>query len=368
MSSSNLPALIFGPAYLDIVMRVAGPIADRPIDLGCDGHLVPDCFDRLEIGCPNGASLLIPGVKGTACPTGRLMTAHDVLPAGLNRTMAVIETLEDLGGMGAGYAAALGGRLVFALARPEDPLSARVRQAIEREKIDHRLITIAAIPQADTTFIVTSGTHGDKLPVGLRGCHASLEPVDVLGYDHAPIVVAASLANALMHAVLSERQDSLRILAPSARNCRDRSYPLGRLADVTDLLAINAGEWAELTETDRRAFEDSAAILSITRGPEGAEIHWRNELGERQNHFEPAFPRRRPPVDTNRAGEAFASFLILKLVDHGWSHEHRAFDAQAVRVAASHASAAAGLVIGMPRFEFPSQVDVERAVRLGEIS
>lgn len=368
MTSSNTTALIFGPAYLDLVIRVAGPISDRPIDLGCDGHFTPDALDRLEIACPNGASLTIPGLKGTACPTGRLMTANDVLPAGLNRTLAMIETFEDLGGMGAGYAAALGGRLVSAIAGPTDPLSARVRQAIEREKIDRRLITIAAKSQADTTFIVTSGGNGDKLPVGLRGCHASLEPDDVLGYDHAPIVVVASLPNALMHAVLAECQDSLRILAPSARNCRDRSYPLGELAAVTDLLALNSGEWAEMSDTDRRAFEDSAAILSITLGPEGAEILWRNRRGERESHFEPAFPRRQPLVDTNRAGEAFASQLILKLVETGWAHERRTVDEQSVRVAALHASASAGLVIGMPRFGFPSRADVERTVGLGEIS
>lgn len=368
MSSSNLPALIFGPAYLDIVIRVDGPIAHRPIDLGCDGDFEPDSVDRLEIVCPNGASLLIAGLKGTACPTGRLTTAHDVLPAGLNRTMAVIETFEDLGGMGAGYAAAFGGRLVSAIACLEDPLSARVRHALEQEKIDHRFITIAAMSQADTTFIVTSGGNGDKLPVGLRGCNAALNADDVLGSESAPIVVAASLSNALMHAVLTEHRESLRILAPSARNCRDGSYPLGRLAAVTDLLALNAGEWAELAATDRRAFEDSAVILSITRGPEGAEILWRNEHGERVSHLEPAFPRRRPPVDTNRAGEAFATQLIRKLVESGWSHECRTFDSQAVRVAARHASAAAGLVIGMPRFGFPSRADVERIVSLGEIS
>ncbi|MBI1323890.1 hypothetical protein GC170_12005 [bacterium] len=368
MRSSNLPALIFGPAYLDLVVRVAGPISHRPIDLGSDGHFDPDSLDRLEIICPNGAALIIPGLKGTACPTGRLTTANDVLPAGLNRTMAMIETFEDLGGMGSGYAAALGGRLVSALAQPIDPLSARVRQAIAKHGIDHRAVSFVDIAQADTTFIVTSGPSGDKLPIGLRGCHASLEPDDVLGYDHAPIVVAASLSNALMHAVLVEARESLRILAPSARNCRDRMYPLSRMAAVTDLLALNAGEWAELTETDRRAFEDSAAILSITRGPEGAEILWRNRRRERESHFEPAFPRRRPPVDTNRAGEAFATHLIRKLVETGWSHERRTVDERAVRVAALYASAAAGLVIGMPRFGFPSSKDVERIVGLGEIS
>lgn len=368
MRNKNLPALIFGPAYLDIVIRVAGPIADRPIDLGCDGHLVPDRFDRLEIVCPNGASLLILGLKGSACPTGRLMTAYDVLPAGLRRTIALVETLEDLGGMGAGYAAALGGRLVSALASPDDPLSAMVRKALHRKGIDHMPVAFADIAQADTTIIVTSGASGDKLPIGLRGCHASLDADDVIGCDSAPVVVAASLPNALMHAVLAEHHSSLRILAPSARNCRDRGDPLGHLAAETDLLLLNSGEWAELTEADRHAFEDSAAILSITRGPDGAEILWRNEAGERLSHFEPAFPRRRPPVDTNRAGEAFASQLILKLVELGWSHEHRAVDAQAVRVAALYASAAAGLVIEMPRFGFPSQEDVDQAVSLGEIS
>lgn len=367
MRITNLPALVFGPAYLDIVIRVAEPIADRSIDLGCDGHLVPDRIDRLEIVCPNGASVKIPGLRGTACPTGRLMAANDIVPSGLRRTIAVVETLEDLGGMGAGYAAALGARLFSALACPGDPLSARVRKALEHQGIEHIPVRFDEIARADTTIILTSGASGDKMPIGLRGCHASLAAEDVLGHDSAPIVVVASLPNAVMDVVLREHHRSLRILAPSARNCRERDDALGRLAAVTDLLALNAGEWAELTEADRRAFEESAAILSVTRGPEGAEILWRNERGERESHFEPAFPRHRPPVDTNRAGEAFASHLILKLVEEGWSHVRQSVDAQTIRIAARHASAAAGLVIGMPRFGFPTCEEVERTVSLGEI-
>ncbi len=368
MRTSNSPALVFGPAYLDIVVRIAGPIADRPIDLGCDGHFIPDTIDRLEIVCPGGASLTISGLNGSACPTGRLSTTHDVLPAGCRREIEAIETLEDLGGMGAGYAGALGGRLISALACPSDPLSARVRNAIALHGIDHRPVTCGAIARADTTFIVTSGGYGDKLPIGLRGCHASLRPEDVHVQEPAGIVVAASLRNALMHAVLAEHDRALRILAPSARNCRDREEPLGRLAAETDLLALNSGEWAELTASDRRAFEESRAILSITRGPDGAEILWRNERGDRESHIEPAFPRRRPPVDTNRAGEAFAANLIRKLVEMGWSNDGRPLSTEAIRSAAHHASAAAGLVIGMPRFGFPSCEDVERTVGLGVIS
>lgn len=359
--------LVYGPAYVDIVLRVAGPIASTPIDLGCDGRFEPAGGDSLAIVCPNGARLVLQGLDNARNPTGTLRTTYDVLPAGLSRDLAVVDAVEDLGGMGAGYAACLGGRLVSALAGGEDPLSARVRKEIARHGIDHAPVVLADRDQADTTIIVTSGPNGDKLPIGLRGCHAQLTVDQASQTDAHGIVIAASLDNALMHALFESHPSALRVLAPSARNCRDRNFPLGRLANMTDLLALNAAEWATLAPDDRQAFEASRATISMTRGPEGAEISWIDTRGRRDRHFEPAFPRSRPPVDTNRAGEAFAANLIRSFSEQGWSTDRQPLPTDVVRQAARHASAAAGLVIDMPRFGFPTLVEVTQAVRAGSI-
>jgi sugar/nucleoside kinase (ribokinase family) len=367
MRKTDCPVLVYGPAYLDFVIRVDRPIGSVPIDLGSDGVLETDSQDRLAIVCPNGASLKVAGLRARGIPTGRLKTLHDVLPAGFSNLVEAVETVEDLGGMGAGFAAALGGRLVSAIAGERDSISARIRHLLERCRIDHSPVIVSEQSQADSTFIVSSGPFGDKLPIGLRGCHAGLTFERTVRDVDAEVVVVASLKNALMDALLGWHPDAFRILAPSARNCRDRVDTVGRLAGKAELLAVNAAEWATMLEADRQAFEASDAILSVTRGPDGARISWRDQHGVRRTHFEPVFPRSRPPVDTNRAGEAFASNFVMALREHGGSAACLQVDEDRVRHAARRAAAAAALVLDMPRFGFPSMFDIQEAIGRGSI-
>ncbi len=367
MRKTGRQVLVYGPAYLDFVIRVDRPIASVPIDLGSDGVLENDSDERLVIVCPNGSSLTITGLQGQAVPVGRLATLHDVLPAGFSNTVEAVDTAEDLGGMGAGFAAALGGRLVSALPGESDDISERIRQQVQRYGIDHAPMIVPGQAQADSTFIVSSGPFGDKLPIGLRGCHAAMNCERPGRNAHAEVVVVASLKNAVMDALLTRYADAFRILAPSARNCRDRADPVGRMAGKADVLAVNMAEWATMQPSDREAFETSDAILSVTRGAEGAEISWRGADGARRKHFEPVFPRSRPPVDTNRAGEAFASHFVMALRESGLSSPGSLVDEERIRHAARHAAAAAGLVIGMPRFGFPSRIEVQEAIRRGSI-
>lgn len=367
MRKTDCPVLVYGPAYLDFVIRVDRPIASVPIDLGSDGVLETDSQDCLAIVCPNGASLKVAGLRARGIPTGLLKTLHNVLPAGFSNMVKAVETVEDLGGMGAGFAAALGGRLVSALPAGSDTISAHIRQQLEHFGIDHSPAIGSGQPQADSTFIISSGPFGDKLPIGLRGCHAGLTFERTVRNLDAEVVVVASLNNALMHALLDRHADAFRILAPSARNCRDRVDTVGRLVGKADLLAVNAAEWATMLEADRQAFEASDAILSVTRGPDGARISWRDQGGERRTHDEPVFPRSRPPVDTNRAGEAFASNFVMALQEHGGLAAGLPVNEERVRLAARRAAAAAALVIDMPRFGFPSMFDIQQAIGRGSI-
>lgn len=367
MPTHPCPALVYGPAYLDFVIRVDRPLARTPIDLGSDGILEAGSGGWLEVVCPDGASLIVTGLHGWELPTGRLRTLHNVLPPGVTTTAKAVETIRDLGGMGAGFAAALGGRLVSALAGENDPFSARIREMLASYGIAHTPVSVAGQPRADSTVILSSGRFGDKLPMGLRGCHAGMTLEATGQAIDAEVVVAASLGNALMHSLLVRHAGALRVLAPSARNCRDRSEAIGRLAGQVDLLAVNNAEWAAMTGDDRAAFEASTAILSITRGPDGALLSWPSAEGTRQTHFEPCFPRARPPVDTNRAGEAYVAHLILALRASGWSPGRLAVDSGMIRNAARLASAAAALVIDMPHFGFPNADHVLEAARHGTI-
>ena len=78
-----------------------------------------------------------------------------------------------------------------------------------------------------------------------------------------------------------------------------------------------------------------------------------------------AFPRGRPPVDTNRAGECFAATLLTCLLDVGWRPGPA--DAELICRAARRASAASALVLDLERFGFPTPTQVDRALERGEV-
>jgi ribokinase len=361
--------LVYGPAYLDIILRVAEPLADPALDGGSDAELVrDDCrSDSLTIRCPNGSTLTITNLDPDQHPTGTAIARHDCLPNGYALRTAAAETSLDLGGMGAGFAAALGGRLVSAIPARDDAAKAQVLAAIRAAGIDHRPVAVD-VPNADRTIIVSSGPHGDKLPLGLRGCHAAMTATLAFEPGVWGIVVAASLQNDLLAHLLKKHPHSLRVLAPTSRNCRDREIPIGSMADSVDLLVCNVGEWDSMNFDDRKAWQSSAAILSITDGPNGGIIsYWSENAGTRISHHEPAFPRSVPPVDTNRAGEAYAAGLVRGLVERGWSIDRRTVAQRQIREAAHEAAAAAGLVIGMAEFGFPDDEQVSAAIRAGKI-
>ena len=82
----------------------------------------------------------------------------------------------------------------------------------------------------------------------------------------------------------------------------------------------------------------------------------------------PAFPRRQPPRDTNRAGESYAATLLSTLLDHGWDAASGVVDDALIRTAAQRASAAAALELDRVDFGFPSDAEIDAALagrRLG---
>lgn len=359
---------VVGPAYLDRVLRVDRPLLDRgreaaPIDRSVDGVSIAEPSDR--------TSLLI------EADDGRLVVALDdamraKLPARVSirgrlgfsgeRLLEATALEDDLGGMGAGYAKALRGTLISALGGAGDPVSRRVLRLIESHGIAHLPILVEG-RAADWTLLLTSGGFGDKLAIGFRGCHAAA-PADCFRCaDSVDLLVVASMTNAIAEAALRSSRAAARVFAPSIRNMIDADPPVAEFAECIDVLSCNRGEWDGLHDRDQ--VERAVKLLIVTDGPRGGVIRARGEQDAIVEIEVPAFPRRSPPRDTNRAGEAFASCMVELLFDSGWST--RNFTDDRLRRAAERAAAAAALELDMTGFGFPTNEEIDKALRDGYV-
>lgn len=364
--------LVFGPAYLDRVLRVDGPLAPadraaRPFDLSVGGQWEgeTDPGALLELQDPEGGLLSIRLPDGwPEDSTGRIRLDRPLLPgSGPWRSEARgIGWADDLGGMGAGFAAALGGQLVSALGPVSDPVSARIAAMLAEQGVSHRPARVAGAG-ADWTLLVSSGPHGDKLPIGFRGCHSALDGFPNLPTGPVDVLVVASLTNRLLSSAIDAVDARVKVLAPTLRNMTDNDPPVSRFADRIDMLCCNRQEWEALADRDR--VTRSIPVVSITDGAEGGIVRFRDLSGNVQEHREPAFPRGRPPRDTNRAGEAYASTLLGTLLDLGWTTGP--VSADLASKASRRASAAAALVLDREEFGFPSPEEIEQALDRGRI-
>jgi ribokinase len=363
------PAIVYGPAYLDRVLRVDAPLLapdlGGPIDQSMDGALErQDEEPRIELHDDFGLAFVIktpaswPGPFGIIRLTGTLLP-RDVRPS--LRSLEGISWHDDLGGMGAGFAAALGGTLVSALGDTEDLTSKTIESHVRKHGISHRPIRVAG-RAADWTLLLTSGPHGDKLAIGFRGCHAAVESF-VSDHD-ARLIVVAGLPIARCEAVLPPPSDpkSVRLYAPSLKSISD---PIDHgWIILADVLCCNLHEWNSLHQDFRARLQEMVPLIAVTDGPRG--VHIRGG-GRHRNRFAfdiPAFPRAQPPRDTNRAGEAFAATLVGTLLNGGWQPRViRPTDE--LRRAAIRASAAAALVLDMEQFGFPTDAEIDAAVARG---
>ena len=162
---------------------------------------------------------------------------------------------------------------------------------------------------------------------------------------------------------LSSRVARIRLFAPAMRNMADTEPRVSRFAKNVDILCCNRTEWETLADREEVAWRVS--ILVVTDGPRGAEIRFTTPMGDAGRLIVPAFPRRHPPRDTNRAGEAFASTLVSTLLDADWFPGTTSDGL--IEVAARRASASAALVLDRLDFGFPSPAEIDRAVREGVV-
>jgi ribokinase len=265
--------------------------------------------------------------------------------------------------MGAGFAAALGGSLVSALGRAEDPTTRAVSDRLAGAGVAHHTVTIPDRP-SDWTLLVTSGEYGDKLPIGFRGCHLALKTLSPWSETPCDLRVVASLPNRLAADVLRAPGAAVRVFAPAMRNVMEGHCPVSSFAAEIDVLCCNRHEWESLADREEVAWQVS--VLAITEGPEGSLVRFTNLLGEPVSLRVPPFPRSHPPLDTNRAGEAYAATLVTTLLEGGWSPG--VADESLVRHAARRASAAAALVLDRPFFGFPAPEEIDAALREGHVA
>jgi ribokinase len=368
---TNRRVAVFGPAYLDRVLRVDGPLIDpslgRPLDQSVEGRLRFGSNSGLSLIDPDGNTIAIDLPTDWPGPTGEIVLSRPVREeASARRHVTGVAWHDDLGGMGAGYASALGGILWSALGPDADPMSQVICRKLAEHGIAHKPVRVNRQP-ADWTLLVTSGPAGDKLPIGFRGCHERLDADVLIDAVRQPsdLRVVASLPNRLAGPVLSAAGARVRLFAPAMRNVLDRTCFISSFAAGIDILSCNRSEWEALADQEEIAW--LVSILAITDGSAGSLVRFTTPSGEPGRLHVPAFPRTRPPRDTNRAGEAYAATLIATLLDHEWDAATGIVDEEMIRLAAQRAAAAAALELDLIEFGFPSPEQIDAALRSGRV-
>lgn len=368
---------VFGPAYLDHIVRVRGPLcgADWPepgapavrLDYSrteaerspCDEpgvflHVQSPAGDAIRIEGGGAAGTVVRIAEDRICDPDavRRATGCDCLP----RIRSVVE-LEDewvqLGGMGSGFALALGGHLVAPVGA-SDRAAAQVAALLTENHVDHTLVPVDNASTDTTTLILSDA--GDKLPVGRRGAIMQVSACDLLaaGHDGEIVILSASLPNRLV-LELASAIEGWKLFTPSLRSIRQGD--IEEIAPHVDAMSMNETEWAGVG--DHESVLAHCPVVAVTRGDRGATLHYHGPEGSRDVVHVPAAP---PPavVDINRAGEAFAAGLVGALLGRAGLGAMRCgyYRRGVVRGAAWEAAIAAALELGISETRFPSREEV----------
>jgi ribokinase len=353
---------VFGPVYLDRVLRVDGPLrSSGPIDRSVKGRIERADEGGLEIVAEVGRLLIDPLPGSWPGPRGRVILDGNGLELDGETKRRGVYWRDDLGGMGAGYAATLKGTLYFYLGDPWYWVSQQVMGLFKHYRLQggptyrHEL-------SSDWTLLISSGPHGDKLPIGFRSILQD-SPLwdDIPGY--VDVLVVAGLTNRLARAAL-RTPATIRVLAPTMSNMLDHELSFEEFAGSANMICCNREEWSACAGRDQIA--EKVDVLVLTDGPRGSSVRFRTPASGHDEVVVPAFPRAKPPSDTNRAGEAYASTFIQALWEAGW--RTGPLMEVVVRRAASRAAAAAAIVLDYNGFGFPSAGRIDDVLRAGIIT
>lgn len=320
----NPRPLVFGPAYLDLVLTLAQPLLApeqapvRVLDQSLPAaRMLPRNDGLLEVRGPTGDRLRLPLPPAMAACAATYELCEPVLMRVcgpqtdriLDSHYPVEDISRQLGGMGAGYAKALDGLLRMPLGckdgRPD---------AVGREVFDllaHHAIASApaciADCESDTSLLLQS-RQGDKLAIGVRQAMTrwQVSPEDHTLAAQASALVFCGAPNPLAAAVL-ERAPAIPVMfAPALRNVSDQMLPLSQLSERIHYLSLNALEWENMA--DRERLRRNIPVITVTEGARGSRIL----LGEREilipaEHFT-------GDADTNRAGETYGATFFRMLL------------------------------------------------------
>lgn len=350
-------ALVYGPAYLDQVVEIDGPLVADPSTLQLDQSLPAlrmetRTDDRLVLLGPTGDELIIilPPEARSAAATYYL--SEPVLARRLGgdteRTVQNHFTIRryrsQIGGMGAGYAKAFQGTLRMPLGH-----DAAGQQILDQLTLHDIAAIPSYLPCASDPSLVILSSAGDKLAVGVREAMVRWRATeeDRALVDRADLLVFCGAPNALMAEVLGWQDDVTVMCAPAMRNVSGQIPSLAEFATRIDYLTLNALEWAHLD--DRERCRTTIPVITVTDGPRGSHIL----LNDGHEFHIPALPCT-GAINTNRAGETYGStFCTVLLRSDPRFHRTRRAAAELALRAGHIASAQAARQLRIAEFAFP---------------
>jgi len=313
----NRRILVYGPAYLDVVVET-----DQVLVPGAQALLLDQSLPAVDVAPRSDGLLQILGPTGDAltfqlppsstdaeltCTLAEPVLAR-LLGADTTQTVTgifpVAQCRTQLGGMGAGYALTFEGTLRMPLGA--DAVGRAVQAMLSAQQIHVAPNMLPTCP-SDTTLLLLSA-RGDKLAIGVRQAmvrwctndddRALVASCDALVFCGAP--------NALLAEILSWRPQVPVMCAPAMRNVQDTDPPLISLAGDIHYLTMNALEWAHLA--GRELMRDQVPVITITDGPHGSYVYYHG-----RETFVPSISRT-TPANTNRAGETYSAtfFKVLR--------------------------------------------------------
>ena len=348
-------SVIFGPAYLDTVIKVSGPVAPQ-LTVTLDQSLpvksiTPDNSQQIKILSETGDCLAIDLPSNAPC-SGAVYNLHEAIlsrSCGTNAspligTFPTEDCFQQLGGMRAGYAMAVDGLLRMPLGN--DALGDSVSAMLSGHGIASSPAKLSG-HNSDATLLIQSNT-GDKLAIGMRDALLNWQPdeIDYILATEAKYIIFCGAPNKFMANILSRDITAPVMCAPSMRNIDDSVYPLADLAAMIDYLAMNALEWNHLHR--REKIINTIPLISITDGPRGCDIYLRGKA-----YFFPALPHP-GPVDTNRAGETYASTIWKAILQNYPKFPNAEISEELLNQAAALASRQAYRQLDITTFAFPT--------------
>ncbi len=353
--------LVFGPAYLDVVVETAQPLLPSEPALLLDQSLAatgvtPRDDGLLVVLGPTGDVLRfsLPACHAAAAASYHL--AEPVLARlrgaqaqPVRGDYAVARFLTQLGGMGAGYAAAFAGVLCAPVGTEDTRPDATAWQVLDWLAQQQIRTAPAYLPDcASDRSLVLLSARGDKLAIGVRQAmvrwragkdeRALAETADALVFCGAPNVLLAEICSRCPAAPV--------MCAPALRNVCDTAPSLAELAPYIHYMTMNALEWAQLAQ--REELRRQVPVISITDGPRGSRIYC-----SEQEFAIPALPFH-GAANTNRAGETYGStFFKVLLATQPDFYRHRHVDAAVALRAGQIATAQATRQLAIAGFAFP---------------